>query len=280
AFVLCFAGFVLAFIGLAQTPPSRPAAGVGMTPVVTRSIINGLSPAVRDLPTGPATGPRTIEKEDGLLRVRPDRAVPPNFTDSVVQSVPAPLAMATPIATFEGMNATEGCNGCIPPDPNGAVGPSQYVQMVNSSFSVYAKSGTRQAGPTQINALFAGLPGTACANNNNGDPVVVYDRLADRWVLTQFAVPGGSVGYHECIAVSATSDATGRYYLYDFLLSPRLLEDYPHFGLWPDAYYMSTHQFDPANNNAYVGGGAFAFERVKMLQGLPAQMIYFNMGNA
>ena len=110
--------------------------------------------------------------------------------------------MPAPLATFEGLNSTEACDGCIPPDTNGAVGPTQYVQMVNSSFSVYSKAGTRLAGPAQINSLFAGLPGTACANNNNGDPVVIYDRIADRWVLSQFAVPGGTVGYHKCIAIS------------------------------------------------------------------------------
>ena len=282
AFVLCCAALCLAMLGFAATPPrpSRNAEGPVLRPTVRMSVVNGLSPAVRDLPTAPALAPRVLEVDDGLRRVRPNRAVPANFVDAAVQSALGPLDMPAPLATFEGMTAAEGCNGCIPPDTNGAVGPTQFVQMVNSSFSVYNKTGTRLTGPRQINSLFAGLPGTACANNNNGDPVVIYDRIANRWVLTQFAVPGGTVGYHECIAVSTTADATGQYYLYDFLLSQTLFEDYPHFGLWPDAYYMSTHQFDPANSDAYAGAGAFAFERDKMLIGLPARMIYFDMGTA
>src|SRR6202011_2946318 len=153
------------------------------------------------------------------------------FVDPVAQIVAAALAMPAPMANFEGQSASDSGCGCIPPDPNGAVGPTQYVQMVNSVFSVYSKTGTRLTGPTQINTLFSGLTGTACANNNNGDPVVVYDRIADRWILTQFAVPGGAAGYHQCIAVSQTPDATRQYYAYDFLLSTTKFEDYPHLGL-------------------------------------------------
>src|SRR5205807_10201753 len=114
AFLLCFAGVLLALIGFGQTSP-RSAAPPAFAPVVTNSIVNGLSPAISDLPSGPPSS-RKIEEENGLLRVRPDRAVPPNFVDPVVQSAPVPLAMATPLATFEGQNANEGCNGCITPD--------------------------------------------------------------------------------------------------------------------------------------------------------------------
>jgi hypothetical protein len=231
---------------------------------------------VRDLPAAVPTAPRELERD--LRRVKLNRPAPVGFADPVVQTAPAPLAAPTPIENFEGQSATDSGCRCIPPDPNGAVGPTQYVQMVNSVFSVYSKTGTRLTGPTQINALFSGLTGTACANNNNGDPVVVYDLIADRWILSQFAVPGGAVGYHQCIAVSKTPDATGQYYAYDFLLSTTKFEDYPHLGLWPDAYYMMTHQFDPSSS-AYVGAGAFAFERAKMLAGQSAQMVYFDLAS-
>src|SRR5438477_10782442 len=117
------------------------------------------------------------------------------------------------------MNGAEGCGGCLPPDTNGAVGPTQYVQMVNSAVSVYDKSGTRLLGPTAINALFSTLPATArCRLDNNGDPVVIYDQLADRWLLSQFAINAGSGPWDECVAVSKTGDATGEYYIYDFPL--------------------------------------------------------------
>lgn len=171
AFVLCSAALVLALLGFAASPPPPGQNGVSapLTPTVFRSVLNGISPALRDLPTGQRAAPRTLEED--LPRVRPNRPVLSSFIDPVVQSVAAaPLLMPAPLNTFEGQSADDSGCGCIPPDTNGAAGPTQYVQMVNSSVSVYSKTGTLLSGPTQINALFAGLPGSACANNNNGDP--------------------------------------------------------------------------------------------------------------
>src|SRR5207253_5774876 len=137
-----------------------------------------------------------------------------------------------------GGGSAAGCL-CLPPDTNGAVGPTQYVQMVNSVFSVYDKAGTRLSGPTQINALFSALPADSrCRATNDGDPVVVYDQLADRWLLSQFAVrddSGGTNGpYEQCIAVSHTYDATGGYYVHDFSLSTTSLEVFPLLGVLSD----------------------------------------------
>jgi hypothetical protein len=278
AFFLCSVGVLLGILGFAPLGGTIVAAQGPATfkPVISYSVLNGISPAVRDLPLGLPIEQRTIERD--LRRVKPTHPVIPGLVDPAVQTAPGALAMPTPTANFEGQSTNDSGCGCIPPDTNGAVGPTQYVQMVNSVFSVYSKTGTRLTGPKQINSLFSGLTGTACANNNDGDPVVVYDRIADRWLLSQLAVPGGSAGYHECIAISQGPDATGPYYVYDFLLSLSDFEDYPHFGLWPDAYYMSTHQFNPAGT-AYLGAGVFAFERAKMLLGQPAQMVYFNLGS-
>jgi hypothetical protein len=182
---------MLSFATLNGSGPATLKLPGDFKPVVSQSLINGVSAPLRDLP---AAQPVQREIENELLRFRPNQPVPPNFVDPAVQTVAAPVAAPTPITNFEGQSANDSGCGCIPPDPNGAVGPTQYVQMVNSVFSVYSKTGTRLTGPRQINTLFSGLPGTACANNNNGDPVVVYDRIADRWMLSQFAVPGGSVG--------------------------------------------------------------------------------------
>ncbi len=138
--------------------------------------------------------------------------------------------------------------------------------------------------------MFQSLPATSrCHIDNNGDPVVVYDELADRWVLTQFAIGGGNgPTSSECVAVSVSGDATGQYYIYDFNLSDpnvnpngALFEDYPHIGLWPDAYYMSTHEFTFLNATpagAYQGAAAWAMERAKMLAGQPARIVYFRLG--
>ena len=285
--VLCSAGVWLAVFSLAARPASRldPAAGA-FKPVVIKSVLNGVSPAVRDLPKGVSGGPREVEH--GLLRVKPNRPVPAGFVDQAVQkavqsALKVATAMPSPLANFEAQSANDSGCGCIPPDTNGAVGPTQYVQMVNSSFSVYDKAGTRLSGPTQINSLFSTLPASAqCRTNNSGDPVVVYDQLADRWLVSQFAVNGGAGPYDECIAISKGPDATGEYYIYDFPLNAPLnntakFQDYPHFGLWPDAYYMTTHQFDSVSL-AYVGQAAWALERDRMLKGQPAQIIYFDLG--
>jgi len=287
---LCSVGVCLAMLSFAapaSTKKLTPQSSAQLKPVVIESTVNGVSLAVRDLPTGVPTRPREVEH--GLLRVKPNRPVPAGFVDQAVQKAvqnalkAATAMMPSPMANFEGQSANDSGCGCIPPDPNGAVGPTQYVQMVNSSFSVYDKAGTRLSGPTQINSLFSTMPATSrCRIDNSGDPVVVYDQLADRWLLSQFAVNGGAGPYDECVAISKGPDATGEYYIYDFPLpapnqNAAKFQDYPHFGLWPDAYYMTTHQFDSVSL-AYVGQAAWAFERARLLAGQPAQLLYFDLG--
>ena len=287
AFLLCFGGASLGVVSLAgphlSTFPrsSGPSAPDSLKPTVLKSAINGVSGSIRDLPTQPPTV-RNFEHE--LPPVKPAREVPADFVDQAVQRALGPAAMPTPGVTFEGMNQEEACGGCIPPDTTGAVGPSQYVQMTNSAFSVYAKNGTRLSGLTPINQLFQSFPpGNVCRETNNGDPVVVYDQLADRWLLSQFAFRFDAnnnpiAPWDECIAISQGPDATGPYYIYDFHLSDTKFHDYPHIGLWPDAYYMSTHEFLSPDFN-YSGAAAIAFERQKMLNGQPANLIIFDLGN-
>ena len=282
AFFLSSLGVFLALVGVAAPKPAanRSSQAQAIAPVVRLSSYNGVSPALRDIgPAGPAA---RAAGEEELRHVKPNMPLPPNYVDSVLQTSIA-ATMPAPLSTFEGMNQSEGCGGCIPPDPNGAVGPNLYVQMTNSAVSVYDKTGVRLLGPTPINALWNNLPGT-CKDTNDGDPIVIYDQLADRWILTQFGFPLDSSNnpappYDECIAVSKGPDATGEYYVYDFHLSDQYLHDYPHFGLWPDGYYMSSHMFDYNNGLNYAGAGAFAFERAKLLAGQPAQMVFFRLGN-
>src|SRR5207247_5344376 len=163
------------------------------------------------------------------------------------------------------------------PDVNGRVGSTQYVQWNNTSFAVFDKTtGALQYGPAAGNTLFQALGGL-CASHNDGDPVVSYDILAGRWGLSQFVVGGGDTDYsHQCIAVSATSDATGEYYLYDFQTDPVNFIDYPHTAVWPDGYYMSTHVFNPAGT--FTAGRIYVFERDKMIAGLPARMQSQDLG--
>jgi hypothetical protein len=147
------------------------------------------------------------------------------------------------------------------------------MQWVNLSFAIYNKDGALLYGPAAGNTLWSGLGGP-CQTSNNGDPIVQYDHLANRWMVSQFALPGGASGYHQCIAVSVTPDPTGAWHRYDFLWSSTKMNDYPHFGVWPDGYYMSVNQFN--NGVSWGGQGVAVFERDAMLWGLPARMIKFD----
>ncbi len=159
-----------------------------------------------------------------------------------------------------------------PPDTNGRVGAKQYVQWNNTSFAVFNKTnGALLYGPAAGNTLFQPLGG-ACATHNDGDPVVAFDILAGRWILSQFVVGASPDFSHQCVAVSQTEDATGAYYLYDFVTDPTNFVDYPKIGVWPDGYYMSGHVFN-ASGTAYLAGRIFVFEREKMLKGLPARQL-------
>ena len=110
---------------------------------------------------------------------------------------------------------------------------------------------------------------------NDGDPIVLYDHLSDRWLMSQFALDSPD-DFHQCIAISQTGDPLGTWYLYDFLISTSKMNDYPKFGVWPDAYYMAVNQFD-GSTDAWAGQGVVAFEWDKMLAGQPADMVYFDL---
>jgi hypothetical protein len=191
--------------------------------------------------------------------------------DGAVQSAPIAASAPTTIVNFDGIT---NISGVLPPDTNGDVGPNHYMQWVNLSFAIYSKTGALLYGPAAGSTLWSGFGGV-CQTRNDGDPIVLYDRLADRWMVSQFAVPGGTSGYHQCIAISQTGDPTGAWYRYDFLYSATNMNDYPHFGVWPDGYYMTVHEF--ANGATWAGQGVAVFERDKMLLGLPARMVKFNL---
>ncbi len=184
----------------------------------------------------------------------------------------SPLAVSAPLTSFDGVNNV---NGVLPPDTNGDIGPNHYMQWVNLSFAIYSRSGALLYGPAAGNTLWSGFSG-ACSTSNDGDPIVLYDHLADRWMVSQFALPNYPSGpYYQCIAVSQTGDPTGAWYRYQFTVSSTKMNDYPHFGVWPDGYYMSVNQF--TNGSTWGGAGVVAFERDKMLLGQTARMIYFDL---
>ena len=198
-----------------------------------------------------------------------------NVPDEAIQdknvsenSLLAPM-VPSPLLSFDGIPFPGvGCN-CAPPDTDGEVGATQYVQMVNEGFQVFNKTtGASVYGPVGITTVWSGFGGV-CQSSGDGDPVVMYDQLANRWIITQFA--GASVPTDECIAVSTTSDATGSWYRYGFHLGSNFF-DYPHLGVWPDGYYMSMNVFNSAGT-AFLGPQPFAFDRAKMLLGQPATFV-------
>ena len=130
-------------------------------------------------------------------------------------------------------------------------------------------------GPVNGNTLWNGFGGP-CETTNDGDPITLFDPLAKRWVMSQFALPGGisSGPYYQCIAISQSANPTGAWYRYQFEVHASKMNDYPKFGVWPDAYYMTVNQFQ---SGAWAGAGVYAFERERMLSGLPAAMVYFDL---
>lgn len=178
-------------------------------------------------------------------------------------------------------------NSGAPSDANGAVGFSQYVQWVNTQFAIYSKTdGALLLGPVDGNVLWSGLTGTpgfdTCRTANQGDPIVQYDQLAKRWVLTQLAFTSLNGPFFQCIAISTSDDATGSYYRYVLGVNDNgvsLLGDYPKMSVWPDAYYFSFVLFTNANGG-YRGPGVCGLDRVPMLSGGATSAACYNFGPA
>jgi hypothetical protein len=194
--------------------------------------------------------------------------------------------MPGPLLTFEGTGAANSLCSCAPPDTDGDVGPNHYVEAINSSFTVFDKTGTVLAGPTSYNTLFAPLTGTPCQNQNDGDPFVMYDQLADRWVISDFAFQSlpGNGPFFQCIAVSTSPDPTGTYNLYAVQHEPTQttwVGDYPKMALWTEpapggAYHLTVNLFN-GPTLAFQGVRVFAFDRAAMLNGDPATAIAFTL---
>lgn len=150
-----------------------------------------------------------------------------------------------------------------PPDTVGTVGPNHYISMVNSSrFAIWDKNGNNLVPQISVNSLWNG--GASPCQDGDGDPIVVYDNIADRWLLQEFDLTNNSF----CIYVSqGPNPVTDGWFSYAF--SAPNFPDYPQYGVWPDAYYVST--FESPNL------GVYAFDRVAMLAGQPATFQRFTI---
>jgi PKD repeat protein len=145
-----------------------------------------------------------------------------------------------PILNFDGQTSPY-----YPPDANGTAGPNHFMQTINTVYAIYNKSGALVAGPTAMNLLFGSVPGATC---NDGDPVVLYDDQADRWVAIEFSLCGSND--YMLVAVSTTNNPTGTWYQYSFDVDD--VPDYEKVGVWRDGYYMGTNTSNSGRKDIYV----------------------------
>jgi hypothetical protein len=245
---------------------------------VTPAARHDVLPSLRDV----------VPQKDGYARwhfraehMIPLPAVPPGQADGAVQSATVRAGVAPALlAGVDGVGkGFSGPNGSFtvqwaPPDTVGAIGKTQYLQIVNSGLAVFDKTDQSVVyGPVPTNTPWVGFGG-ACEDDNDGDAVVVYDKAADRWIISQFAV--SSTPYFQCVAVSQTSDATGAYNRYAFSYGS-VFPDYPKMGVWPDAYYETFNMF---NGNSFVGSKLCAYDRAAMLAGSAATQQCFQLSSS
>jgi len=258
---------------------AAPAPSGGSSVEVQPAVQHDVSPPLRDMAQSfHASSVASGVRHDQPLHHLPMAQGASTQPDPVVQSsAPGPNVAATVGVNINGVGDTSNtpanpCD-CAPSDTNGAVGATQFVQWVNTAFAVYNKSGKLLMGPTAGNALWAGFGGP-CQTNNDGDILAQYDKAAGRWVLSQFSVATGPP-FFQCVAVSTTSDATGKYNRYAFQ-EPNF-NDYPKLGIWPDGYYFAFNMF---SGNTFVGARACAFDRSKMLTGAAATQVCFQKNSS
>ena len=236
-----------------------------------------------------------------IYRPRLQGPPPTKFTTQPTAALFAPEQIVGPSApmpgtsqNFAGLSFNDLCTGgqCgagWPPDPNGDVGPSHYIEAVNNAIAIYGKSGALLASFTEDN-LWNGVGTTPCNGNSQGDPVVVYDWLADRFVISWFAFPivGGRPAspFYQCIAASKTSDpVAGGWWLYAVRTDPGGtgqpvvgdLNDYGKFGLWHDCLYMGANLFryDATHHGTFDGVLFASFSRADLYSGSP---LTFSLG--
>jgi len=255
--------FLLAFLmsvilAGAQSTPAKPS-------ITGTGTYLGLSKPLRDLPPMTASEwkamARRAKKElnEGLG----NRSYP--YAATALPKGPDPFYQKTMGKVHKTPSITENFDGgtspYYPPDCNGTAGQTYFMQTINCAYTIYTKTGTKVAGPTAINTLFGNVPG---ANYNDGDPVILYDEMADRWLVTEISI-SGSINYL-LLAVSSTNDPTGTWHRYSFHVAT--MPDYAKVSVWRDGYYMGDN--NAGSTDTYV------FQRDSILTGGTAQMVGFH----
>ncbi len=237
---------------------------------------------VRNLPQiGPAEKTLSVEFEHAGIG-----GSDPNFVDPVAQDTAPAFAIPGASANFAGLDLNNWGAGW-PPDTQADVGPNHVIQAVNTSIGIYSKTGTQLAAFT-FDTLFAGT-GTPCDADNNGDPVVLYDHVSGRWIVSDFAWTSILNGpYYECIAVSKTVDpVSGGWWFYGLRADDAThpwLNDYPKMGVWGDGIYMTANMFDcltsTCSSASYKGVRLWALNRDNLINGQPLSYQFADLGTA
>src|SRR6266513_1507920 len=288
AVLLVLTAAALVFLTVSLPAAAQPTARMRpLTPKFSTAVAFDVSPALRSLPriARPLPFP-----PGAILEVRPERRkseglqahrVRPYRADGVRQLFNLTPTIPAPLLTFEGMSNQDNFNvfgfRVNPPDPNGEVGPNHYVEMINLLFAVYDKAGNLLLGPVDTGSLWAGFAIEDCTDPS-GDPVVLYDQLMDRWLLSQFTTRGlnpdgtfNGLPFYDCVAISQTGDPTGAYFRYAFITSQEgststFFPDYPKYGNWRDSYVLTTRDF---GSEGEYGISVYALEKNKMVNGEP-----------
>jgi len=275
-------GLLVTILGTAPIPAraAPPTPLVQRSPAIAAAVHHDLSQPLRSMrPAVRRAGQRVIPVRP-LPRLTGQHLVGAAGVDRVLQSSVPIRLMPAPSANFSGIG--QGFSGpagsftvtAAPPDTDGAAGLNHYVQIVNTDFAVFNKSGMPLYGPVPTNTLWSGFGG-GCQANDNGDGTVLYDPIADRWIITQFSV--STTPYLQCVAVSQSGDPTGAYYRYAFQYAN--FPDYTKLAVWPDAYYATFNQFD-STGTIFLGGLVCAYNRTAMLSGAAATQQCFNVGTS
>ena len=165
------------------------------------------------------------------------------------QTTPGTKQMLTPLVGWNGLSGAS-----YPPDPTGVAGTNYYLQGVNTEYKVYSKTGSSVSSTIQLGTLLYGT------SNDGGDPIVLYDKFADRWFVSEFNTSGTKI----YIAISQTNDPTGSYYKWQFT-TPQF-PDFQKFSIWWDGYYMTSNQSSQK---------IFCFQRDQMILGATSPKAFY-----
>jgi hypothetical protein len=270
---------VTALVATASGGTRETIASISAPVVGTAAAFDTTPPLSQMKPVKPKGGEPANIGERGETLVEPK----PHKKDGALQDAVATGAMPAPLLTFEGPSNEDNFRifgfRVNPPDPNGDVGPKHYVAMTNLTFAVYSKQGRRIFGPADTGTLWQGFPIDDCTDPS-GDPIVLYDEVSDRWILTQFTTRAFDVTFKNqpffnCVAVSQTSDPTGAYFRYAFATGNNF-PDYPKYGVMPNGLFITTREFQAGTGNELIG--IYAINRRQLVAGDPnTQFVRFQL---